>query len=95
MEMRNDVISSVGEQDLDTSGYQVSDLVDVEFYWETDQLDVDAIFRPGIERPFSPSTFNKFEMSSIDENPILLDNEQDMENSPPPHPTAPVSERPT
>ena len=32
MEMKNEVPSSVGAQDLDTSGYQVSDQYDVEFY---------------------------------------------------------------
>ena len=31
MEMRDEVLSSVGAQDLDTSGYQVSDLEDIEF----------------------------------------------------------------
>ena len=31
MEMRNEVLSSVGAQDLDTSSYQVSDLEDIEF----------------------------------------------------------------
>ena len=32
---------------MDTGGYQVSaaDLEDVEFYWDNDQLDVDAVFR--------------------------------------------------
>ena len=34
-EMRDEVLSSVGAWDMDTSGYQVSaDLDDVEFYWE-------------------------------------------------------------
>ena len=43
MEMRDEVLSSVGAQDIETSGYQVSaDLDDVELYWEKDQLDVDA-----------------------------------------------------
>ena len=38
-EMRDEVVSSVGAQDMDTSGYQVSaDLEDVEFYWEIDQV---------------------------------------------------------
>ena len=31
MEMRDEVLSSVGAQDMDKSGYQVSDLDDVEF----------------------------------------------------------------
>ena len=31
MEMRDEVLSSVGAQDLDTSSYQVSDFEDIEF----------------------------------------------------------------
>ena len=34
MEMRDEVLSSVGAQDMETSGYQVSDLDDMEFYLE-------------------------------------------------------------
>ena len=34
MEMRDEVLSSVGAQDLDTSSYQVSDLEEIEFNWE-------------------------------------------------------------
>ena len=33
-EMRDEVLSSAGAQDRDTSRYQVSDLEDVDFYWE-------------------------------------------------------------
>ena len=51
MEMRDEVLSSVGAQDLDTSGYQVSDLEDLEFNWENSQLDMDAVFRPSIDTP--------------------------------------------
>ena len=93
MEMRDGVLSSVGDQDLDTSGYQVSDLGDIEFNWENSQLDMDSVFRPGIDTPFSPTVFDDLLMGdgSI-ENPILLDEEQDKENAPP---TTPVSERPT
>ena len=60
MDMRSEMpaIESVGAQDMGKSGFQVSDLDDVEFYLETDQLDVDAVFRPGIGTVFSPSTFN-------------------------------------
>ena len=53
IEMREEVLSSVGAQDLDTSSYQVSDLEDLEFNWEGSQLDMDAVFRPGINTPFS------------------------------------------
>ena len=52
IEMREEVLSSVGAQDLDTSGYQVSDLEDIEFNWEDSQLDMHAVFRPGIDTPF-------------------------------------------
>ena len=34
IEMRDEVLSSVGAQDLDTSSYQVSDLEDIESNWE-------------------------------------------------------------
>ena len=95
-EMRDEVLPSVGAQKgLDTSGYQVSaDLDDVEFYWENDQLDVGAVFRPGIDTLFSPTAFDDLEMGGSAENPILLDEEKDKENSPPTK-TTPVSERPT
>ena len=32
--------------------YQVSNPENVEIYWEIDQLDVDAVFRPGVDTPF-------------------------------------------
>ena len=66
----------VGAQDMDTSGCEVSDLSDVAFYWENDQLDVDVVFRPSIDTPFSASTFNGFELGAMAENPISVDEEQ-------------------
>ena len=85
MEMRDEVLSSVGAQYMDTNGYQVfADLDDVEFYWVIDQLDGDAVVRPSIDTPFSSSTFSDFEMGSVAENPLLIDEEQDKENPPPP-----------
>ena len=60
--MRDEVLSSVGAQDMDTNGHQLSDLDVVEFYWENEQLDIDAVFRPGTDTPFFLSTFNDFEM---------------------------------
>ena len=77
---------------MNTSGYQVSNLDDIEFYWENDELDVDAVFRPGIDTPFSFATFNNFEMVSMTENQLLLDEEEGKENSPP---TTQASERTT
>ena len=93
MEMRDEVLSSVGAQDLDTSSYQISDLEDIEFNSENSKLDVDAVFRPGIDTPFSPTVFDDLLMGDGSvENSIVLDKEQDKENAPP---TTPVSERPT
>ena len=83
MDMRGEVLSGVGAQDLDTSSYQVSDLEDIEFNWENSQLDMDSVFRPGIDTPFSPTTLDDFSMEGSVENPIVLDKEEDKEKSPP------------
>ena len=82
--MRDKVLSSVGSQDLDTSSYQVSYLQNIEFNWENSQLDMDAVFRPGIDTPFSPTTFDDLSMEGSVENPIVLDEEEDKEINPPP-----------
>ena len=93
MEMTDEVLYSVGAQDLDTSSYQVSDLEDIVFNWENSQLEMDAVFRPGIDNPFSPTIFDDLLMGDGSvENPIVLNEEEDKENAPP---TTPVSERPT
>ena len=88
--MREEVLSSVGSQDMYTSGYQAIHLEGFEFYWEIDQLDVDAVCRPGIDTSFSPTAFDCLEMGRSVENPILLDDEGYKENSPP---TTPVCEK--
>ena len=73
-EKKDEVFSGVGAQDRDTSGYQVSaDLDNVEFYWENDQLDAHAVFRPDIDTPFSPTALDDLEMGGAAVNPILLD----------------------
>ena len=94
MDMRDEVLSSVGAQDLDTSSYQVSDLEDIElFNWEISQLDMDAVFRPGIDTPFSPTTFNDLLMGDGSvENPIVVDEDEDNKIAPP---TTPESVRRT
>ena len=92
-ELRDEVFSSLGAQDMDTSGYQVSaNLDDVKIYWEYNQLVVDSVFRPGIDTPFQPSASDDLEMRVSAENPILLDDEKDKKNS---RPATPVSERRT
>ena len=91
-QMRDEVFSSVVAQHMDTSSYHVSDVDVIEVYWENDQLDVDAIFRTGIDIPFSPTALDDLEVGASTENPILLDEVEDKGNS---LPTTPVSERPT
>ena len=93
MEMRDEVLSSVGARNLDTSSYQVSDLEDIEFNWENSQLDMDTVFRPGIDTPFSPTEFDALSMEGSVEKPIVLDEEEDKQNAPPP--TTPESVRST
>ena len=55
---------------------------------------MDAVYRPGIDTPFSPSIFDDFQMGSTAANPIIVDDEEDKENSAPTA-TTPESERPT
>ena len=55
---------------------------------------MDAVFRPGIDTPFSPTIFEDFSMAGSVENAIVLDEEEDKENAPIP-PTTPESVRPT
>ena len=75
--MGNEVLLSMGKQNVDTSWYQASDQDIFEFYWENDQLDVDAVFTPGIDTPFSPTAFDDLEMGGSAGNHILLDEEED------------------
>ena len=55
---------------------------------------MDAVFRPGIDIPFSPNTFDDLSMEGSVENPIVLDEEEDKEIAAPP-PSTPKSVRPT
>ena len=90
--LKEHVLSSVEAQDMNTSSYQVSDLEDIEFNCENSQLEMDAVFRPGIDTPFSPTNFDDLLMGDRSvENPIVLDEEEDKENAP----STPESARPT
>ena len=95
--MREEILSSVGAQDTDKSGYELSDFEDIEFSWEDPAVDVDSVYRPGTDTPFSPSIFDNFHMGgSTAANPIIVDDEEDKENSAPTTTTTtPESERPT
>ena len=94
LEMREEVLSSVGAQDTDRRGYELSDLEDNEFKWEDPAVDMDSVYRTGIDTPFSPSIFDDFQMEgSSAANPIIVDDEEDKENSAPTT-TTPEFERP-
>ena len=92
MEKQDELLSSVAAQDMDTSGYQLFDLEDFEFHGKHPDLNMDAPFRPVIVTSFRPSTLHKFQMGSMVDNPILIDEERDKGNSHP-LPTTAVSER--
>ena len=89
MEMREEVLSSIGAQDVDTRDYHIDELDDIQFYWEDPHALIDAEFRPGIDTPYSPSHFDDV-FGSVN-NPIVIDDEEDKENE---EPTTPVSTRP-
>ena len=76
---------------MDTRGYKLSDLDDIEVLWANLQLEIDAVFRPGIDNPTSPTTFEKIGKLGSVRSPIFLDDGHDKENSPP---TTPLSEEP-
>ena len=76
--MRVEVFSSVGAQDLDSSGFQVSKLEVIDFLCEDPDLDMDAI----IDTIFSNSTFKVFKTNSMTENTVLVDEQQDKVNYP-------------
>ena len=93
-EMREEVLASAGAQGMHTSGYELSDLEEIQFSWENPQVDLDAIFRRKIDTPLSTTVLKDLEMGGRGPsgNPIVLAEEEDKDNSPP---TIPLSERPT
>ena len=95
-EMREEVLSSVGAQDTDTGGYELSDLEDIEFSWGDPAVDMDSVNRPGIDTLFSPCIFDDFQRDiSTAANPKMVHDEEDKEKSAPTTTTTPESERPT
>ena len=94
MEMWDEVLSSKGAQSKRTSGYRMSELEDIGFHWESPNLSLNAVFRPGIDTPTASLKFNGFDIVSMAESPILIDEKQDKKNTPP-LPNSPVSGRPT
>ena len=39
----------------------VKGLEDIEFSWEDSAVDMDSVYQPGIDTPFSPSIFDEFQ----------------------------------
>ena len=91
--MREEVLSSVGAQVTDTRGYELSDPEDIKFSCEDPAVDMDCVFRPEINTPFSPSISDDFQMGSIAANSLIVDDEENKKNSAPTT-TTPGSERP-
>ena len=58
--MVDEVLSNVGSQEMDPSGYQVFDLDDIEFHWKVPDLNMGAVYRPGMETPFLLFNLQRF-----------------------------------
>ena len=72
LDLRDEDLSSLAEQDMNTSGYQVSDLEDIKFHWENLYLDVDAFFHTRIDILSLPQTFEVFRIGPLFEKPNLI-----------------------
>ena len=89
--MREEVFSWAGAQEKVISGYEFSDMDDIEFFWENPQLEVGVVFKSRFHSPLPVKTFGCLEIRGFLENAIILDSEEDKRNSPY---TTLVSERP-
>ena len=58
--MREEVLSSVGAQDTETRGYELSDLENIEFSWEDLAVDMVSFYRHVIDTPFSHPSLTIF-----------------------------------
>ena len=83
-ELREEVLSRAGAQDMDTSGYELSDLEQINFCWENLHSQVDVVFRRGVDTPFSPTAFDGLKMGKLVENPILSTMKKKRRNGHPP-----------
>ena len=80
-EMQDEVRASVGDHDV-SSDFVPSGLDDIQFHWENPNIDMDAVYRPGIDTPFSPSLFENIPVAGSADYPIEIDDEQDRERVP-------------
>ena len=77
---------------MNARGFDLSDLEDINFFHENPQLEIDAVFKPGIDTPFLPTAFDNLGMVGSSEHPMVLDEGEDQEKN---LPTSPLSEWPT
>ena len=59
--MGEQILAIAGAQDMDTGGYELSVLEDIELFWERPRMELHPVFRPVIDTPFSPTAFNCLE----------------------------------
>ena len=64
-----------------TSDYELSDLDNIEFFWETPRFETDTVFRLGLDTSFILFTMSvqRFGNGRIIQKPIMLDEEEDKE----------------
>ena len=60
----------------------LSDLEDIEFSWEDPAVNIDSVYRPGIDTPFCPSVIDDLQMEgSTAANTRIVDDEEHKDNS--------------
>ena len=80
---KKEVPDRAGAQDMDNCGYDLSDLDYIELFWEKPLVEMGTVFALGIDTLFSPTAFDGLETGRSSENRMLLDEEEDKENSSP------------
>ena len=75
--MREDVLASAGAQDTDYSGYELSDLSNIDVFWQNLQMELDVVLTPGKKTLFWPTACDDLQMGGSSENPSVLDEEED------------------
>ena len=90
-EMQDEVRASVGDHDV-SSNFDPSDMDDIQFHCENPNVEMDAVCRPGIDIPFSPSLFECCPVAGSAEYPKEIDDELDKAIE---YPTTPESQRHT
>ena len=64
-EMTEEVLSSVGAQDTDSRGCELSGLEDIELSWEDPALHMDSAYRPGSDTPFPHPSLMIFRLDQL------------------------------